>query len=447
MWEVTVKKLSYAGSDLNAALRGAMRGGSTAEHLRLEVYIDGTTLRDPFLMEVTPTSLSAGPFTIGRKWPFENQIEFKLWGTPISSVPGVAERTPYTDRHTELGDLTLTGGQLVGSDTLGVDVSMEYEVDTGPEDVTKVVTLPDGSTGEVVHRPAAVASAMSDLKTNVVNDASFIDKEAVVAALDNLSSRVDADGIGRQPDGYPDGVVTNADQDGTDLCASTAMLVNFGFHYPRRLVEFGRSLYQSMTDDQDALHGFLLKSTGVTFGQKGLKRYYDHMKGLPNRSPELAFVDLMIMVIRGALPVIRSRVIALPEKESESDGLNVDEKLVIMEELFDVTRTRTMGHTLTTKGVAVVQAAQAAVNDGHAVILALEARILLNPQNPVTPSSPDDHAVTLLNSNVPPQGSSDPVPATIELFYQDPWNLSWNVKRIPKQHVDAHVQSVVVGER
>lgn len=430
-WEITVTQLDYDGNQsIEPRLKDHSDINVIPEWLRLDVYVDGSSLRDPFIIRRSPAEL--GSVQIGRTWGFDSRIDFELWLVPPSPEDaqiGYDDQQPYDEYQTMLKKATLDSpADMIAWENLGLDEDIKLRF-------------------EIVEQPnrTAIESALHDFQSEPDDGLQFVDKSDVYSVAEKFGSRVDQTGVGNSPDGYPDETLEVVDQGSTQYCAGASILVNYGIFQPRMLVELCRSVYQSMSreDDGSRQHGFLTKSISATFDTSELETFINNRSSMPD---EQAFIELLLELIRRTLRSLRPILDTLDNGNQASPGMDDPEIAVMISELIEVTGTRVLEKQGFHTDGWTLQQAQEAIDNDNVNVLGLDSS-LVAPGQPLSQTPTIDHAIRILDTNVPAINDTGPVPGTVEVDFHATNGGGPLRIRGPRGTLDQYIFSVVVGER
>jgi hypothetical protein len=300
--EVVVDNVSYEGSTLNSVLSSAS-GIGAPDDIRLEVYLDGSDVREPYMIRSDVEAMGQGPWSwpIERCWPFSAEVRFELWVTPELSTEG---NQPYTDTDAMAGDDTITASSPSEDETIELgheDLTLQYSIRDAPSATHQEVNDPDtGETRMELVRTRAIESAIQDFDTD--HDHPVLDGQNIKKAARELSSRLDITSLaGNSADGFPDNAIDLSDQDDRDYCAATALLFAFSQEEPRRLVEFCRSIYDPITVEADGSkrYGYLARSVPASYNEEFVEQFYGNQQTRGGgRTTYQATVDVIILLMR-----------------------------------------------------------------------------------------------------------------------------------------------------
>lgn len=452
MHELTVEKIAYSGSDFRGTVESMVPSDFDPKRLRVEVYIDDSDLREPYFIERNIDELGSGSWDweIDRRWPFDAKIDIELWVTPADAQIPPQRSYEHVDTKIGEGAVSSPSGGTLDPGVSGVTVP--YAVGSAPDPVTVEVRDPDTGTGSThVEFPPAVQSAIADFERDDDDGLDFLSKDDVVSVAKRLSSRVDIVGIeGSTPDGFPDKPMQVPDQDGTDFCSPTAVLLAFGLHRPRRAVEFCRSIYQPMAFDAsgDRLTGYLAASATVELKARGIKQYKKSVSnGFGGRTAAQGVNDVLVVVLRAtilALPPI-DHIGNMDQYRSFADsGLVVVEIMKLLEVAVGATDP---GQYINVPGHEALELAAADAANDKISILKIDA-LLVRPYGPTTEGELNatwkedavdiNHAVTLLTLS---GGGSDPY----TFVFQNPWGGTLESRTVSEAVLDKYLEAAIVA--
>jgi hypothetical protein len=428
--EITIEQLEYQGnSALEPRLEGAMDLTVVPDRLRLETYVDGSDLRDPYIITTGPVE----SFSINRTWGFNTKIEFQLWGVPPSPEDldfGYDNEQPDHQYQTKLGSATFQntgpsqGWEGVG---LGGDLQIDYEIAAEPDRTT-------------------IDSALHDFDAEIDDGMPYVDKAAVYSVAESFGSRVDQTGADNSPDGYPDETIELVDQGSTQYCAGASLFVNYGIFQPRKLVELCRSVYQprSYSSEGHRRHGFLTKSIASTFDPSDIERFITARTGdMPETQ---AVIELLLALNRSALRILRPVLNTLDDTPEAGPGLDDPEIEVMISELFEVSGTKTLSKQSQMPDAQMLRYTQEEIDNDNVHVFTLDSSLTASPNNPSgVPTI--DHAIRILDTNVPAINDSGYIPNTVEVDYQQTNGGGADTMTYPKSTIDKYTFSVVVGDR
>lgn len=450
MNEIVVHNVSFEGSNLTSVL-SSTSGIGAPNYIRLEVYLDGSDVREPYLIRAHVDALGQGQWSwpIERCWPFSGEARFELWVTEAVSEEG---NQPYTDTDGEAGGDTIAATSPSQNQTVELgheDLKLEYSTRDAPSATHRQFDNPnDNETQTKLVRTRALESAIQDFDTD--HDHPFIQGQTMLDAAKALSSRFDVVSVdGYTSDGFPDEAVNLADQDDRDYCAATALLFAFSQKRPRRLVELCRSLYDpiSIAPDGSTRYGYLSRSVTFIYNEDGVETVYQNQHNRDGgRTTYQVHVDVVILLIRALLtglpPIPRTNK---NQFRSVFSGLTSFEMRELLKEAVgidgSVFRNRTSYNSLS----EVLQAAIDASTPEEVCMLNIES-LLVEGWKPRTvdeldtcpPFEGGNHTITVLSM----QDNGDD---TYTIEWQNPWGGEYGeTMTVEKGVLDELVTGVVV---
>ncbi len=275
--EITIKKLSYDGNDLEQDLADEMGSSDGPERIQVDVYIDKADVREPYPIWGPLNFLKPSePWEIGRTWPFGSDVDLELWAGPADPNP----KYGYTDTHTQIDSISIVSMGPNQTKFDAVDITVDFEISQGPDAQYESVKNPSGVEVETLVRTKKLQSAYKNFESAISNDVAapeFLDGQKYLDVVDLLTKRTDLDGIQNQPDGYPDPLIAAHDQAPFGYCAVASIMVNWGVYQPRRLLEFCRALYQSFgkaKDGDERYYGVNAYSVFIMLTESKLEEWY-----------------------------------------------------------------------------------------------------------------------------------------------------------------------------